>query len=99
MSCLYSETDDMQYWDLRQQTPMATIDLSEKAYCMDIAQNLLVRGCGACFTGACQAYLSQVLGTADRKISIVSLDNPGTIWKVSLELDTRGELADIGRDD
>ncbi|CAD6589788.1 MAG: hypothetical protein TREMPRED_005516 [Tremellales sp. Tagirdzhanova-0007] len=53
----------LKYWDLRAQTPVGTVELSDRAYSMDTAQKLLV------------------VGTGDRKISIVSLDNPTTIWK------------------
>lgn len=53
----------LKYWDLRQQQPVSTIQLPERAYTMDTAKNLLV------------------VGTAERHICIIDLNNPGTIFR------------------
>lgn len=52
----------LKYWDLRQQQPVTTIQLPERAYTMDSQKKLLV------------------VGTADRKICVIDLSNPGTIF-------------------
>ena len=43
---ILDEADDEQYWDLRAQTPVGTVELSDRAYSMDTAQKLLVRVLG-----------------------------------------------------
>lgn len=53
----------LKYWDLRSATPAATIQLPERCYTMDVAQQLLV------------------VGTAERHIAIINLNNPTTIYK------------------
>ncbi|WVN89082.1 uncharacterized protein L203_104298 [Cryptococcus depauperatus CBS 7841] len=42
----------LKYWDLRSSNPIATIDLSDRAYSMDVAQSLLV-----CATGDRQLHI------------------------------------------
>lgn len=56
----------LKYWDLRQQQPVSTVQLPERAYSMDTAKNLLV------------------VGTAERHICIIDLNNPGTIFRQSV---------------
>jgi mRNA export factor len=56
----------IQYWDLRQQNPVATLNLPERVYTMDVAYPLLVTG------------------TADRNIQVVNLNNPATVFRVSM---------------
>lgn len=53
----------VKYWDLRQSTPIATVDCQERVYTMDIKSKLLV------------------VGTADRYINIINLDNPTKFYK------------------
>lgn len=48
----------VKYWDLRQQTAVASVECQERVYSMDVRGNLLV------------------VGTADRYINIIKLDNP-----------------------
>lgn len=35
----------LRYWDMRSSTPVSTINLPERCYCMDASQKLLVVGC------------------------------------------------------
>jgi len=35
----------LKYWDLRQQRPVASVNLPERVYCMDVAHPLVVVGC------------------------------------------------------
>lgn len=51
----------VKYWDLRQPTPVGSIQCQERIYSMDVKDNLVV------------------IGTADRRISIIKLDNPMVI--------------------
>ncbi|KAI2083679.1 RNA export factor gle2 [Ophidiomyces ophidiicola] len=53
----------VKYWDLRQSTPIGSLDCQERVYTMDVKNKLLV------------------IGTADRYINIVNLDNPGKFYK------------------
>lgn len=53
----------LKYWDLRSPTAVATVQLPERVYSMDVQQKLLV------------------IGTAERHICIVDLNNPGTIFR------------------
>ncbi|GAB7364870.1 hypothetical protein MBLNU230_g5661t1 [Neophaeotheca triangularis] len=53
----------IKYWDLRQQTPVATLQCQERVYCMDARNDMLV------------------IGTAERYINVVNLQNPGTFFK------------------
>ncbi|KAK7205466.1 RNA export factor, nucleoporin Rae1 [Myxozyma melibiosi] len=53
----------LKYWDLRSQAPVATVQLPERVYAMDVQQKLLV------------------VGTAERHICIINLDNPGAIFR------------------
>lgn len=53
----------LKYWDLRQPTAAATLQLQERCYTLDVAQSLMV------------------VGTAERYINIVNLQNPQTIYK------------------
>lgn len=48
----------VKYWDLRQQTAVASVECQERVYSMDVKGNLLV------------------VGTADRYINTIKLDNP-----------------------
>lgn len=48
----------VKYWDLRQSTPIATVECQDRVYTMDVKNKLLV------------------VGTADRYINIINLDNP-----------------------
>ena len=50
------------YWDGRTPTPQATLQLPERAYCMDVKYPLMV------------------VGTADRKVIVVNLTQPTTIY-------------------
>ncbi|WPG98286.1 Hypothetical protein R9X50_00107400 [Acrodontium crateriforme] len=56
----------VRYWDLRQQTPAATLECKDRVYSMDIHQgnNMFV------------------VGTAERWIQVVNLSNPTTNYKV-----------------
>ena len=49
----------VQYWDLRTPSAVASLDLVERCYSMDLAKNMLV------------------LATAERRIQLVDLNNPG----------------------
>lgn len=53
----------VKYWDLRQPTPIGTLECQERVYTMDVRNKLLV------------------IGTADRYINIVNLDQPTTFYK------------------
>lgn len=53
----------VKYWDLRQSTPIATVECQERVYTMDVKNKLLV------------------IGTADRYINIINLDNPTKFYK------------------
>lgn len=53
----------VKYWDLRQQTPIASLECQERIYSMDVKNKLLV------------------VGTADRYINVINLDNPTKIYK------------------
>lgn len=53
----------LKYWDLRQQQPVSTVQLPERAYTMDTAKSLLV------------------VGTAERHVCIINLNNPGAIFR------------------
>ncbi|KAJ5909033.1 hypothetical protein N7495_001715 [Penicillium taxi] len=53
----------VKYWDLRQSTPIASLDCQERVYTMDVKNKLLV------------------IGTADRYINIVNLDDPTKFYK------------------
>jgi mRNA export factor len=53
----------VKYWDLRQSTPIASVDCQERIYTMDVKNKLLV------------------VGTADRYINIINLDNPTKFYK------------------
>jgi len=53
----------VKYWDLRQSTPVGTINCQERVYTMDIQDQLLV------------------IGTADRYINVVNLNNPFSFYK------------------
>lgn len=53
----------VKYWDLRQQTPIATLECQERVYTMDVKNKLLV------------------IGTADRYINVVNLNEPGKFYK------------------
>ena len=53
----------IKYWDLRQSTPVASIECQERIYAMDAKDKLLV------------------VGTADRYINIINLDQPTKIYK------------------
>lgn len=64
----------LRYWDLRQQGPISTVALPERAYTMDTQKELLVVGC------------------ADRKLAIINLNNPQTIYRTAdspLKMQTR----------
>lgn len=54
----------IKYWDLRSQSPAATVEAKERVYTMDVKDNMLV------------------VGTADRWIHVINLQNPGTSYKV-----------------
>jgi len=54
----------VKYWDLRQSTPVATLQCQERVYTMDIRNDQLL-----------------VIGTADRYINIVNLNNPTAFYK------------------
>jgi hypothetical protein len=56
-----------------------SIDLSERAYAMDTADKLLVRHSRP-INGNTANF--QVVGTADRKIHVVDLNTPGSIYRV-----------------
>ncbi|KAJ5689746.1 hypothetical protein N7462_004138 [Penicillium macrosclerotiorum] len=53
----------VKYWDLRQQTPIASLDVQDRVYTMDVKNKLLV------------------VGTADRYIDIINLQNPDKFYK------------------
>lgn len=53
----------VKYWDLRQQTPVATLECQDRIYSMDVRDQMLV------------------IGTADRWINVVNLNNPETFYK------------------
>ncbi len=53
----------IKYWDLRQQTPVGTVQAQERIYTMDVKNNLLV------------------VGTADRYINVVNLNDPNKFYK------------------
>lgn len=53
----------VKYWDIRQQTPIASLDCQDRIYTMDVKNKLLV------------------IGTADRYINIVNLDQPTKFYK------------------
>ncbi|RAL09291.1 putative nuclear pore complex protein (SonA) [Aspergillus homomorphus CBS 101889] len=53
----------VKYWDIRQQTPIATVECQERVYTMDVKNKLLV------------------VGTADRYINIINLDQPTKFFK------------------
>jgi len=53
----------VKYWDVRQQTPIGSLQCQERIYTMDVRNKLLV------------------IGTADRYINIVNLDDPLKFYK------------------
>jgi mRNA export factor len=53
----------VKYWDLRQSTPIGTLECQDRIYTMDVKNKLLV------------------IGTADRYINIVNLDQPTKFYK------------------
>ena len=53
----------VKFWDLRQSTPVGSLDCRERVYSMDVKDNLLV------------------IGTAERHVHIVNLQNPTTFHK------------------
>ncbi|EGE79640.1 Poly(A)+ RNA export protein, variant [Blastomyces dermatitidis ATCC 18188] len=53
----------VKFWDLRQSTPIGTLECQERVYTMDVKNKLLV------------------IGTADRYINIVNLDQPTKFYK------------------
>lgn len=53
----------VKYWDLRQSTPVATLQCQERVYTMDVKQSLLV------------------IGTAERYINVVNLNDPTKFYK------------------
>lgn len=53
----------VKYWDLRQSTPITSIDCQERVYTMDTKDKLLV------------------IGTADRYIDIINLNDPVKFYK------------------
>ncbi|KAB8611408.1 hypothetical protein FH972_025913 [Carpinus fangiana] len=53
----------VKYWDLRQQSPAATLACQDRVYSMSVKDKLLV------------------IGTADRYINIVNLNDPGKFYK------------------
>ncbi|TLD29006.1 hypothetical protein PspLS_03305 [Pyricularia sp. CBS 133598] len=53
----------VKYWDIRQQTPAATLQCQERVYTMDVRDKLLV------------------IGTADRYINVVNLNEPQKFYK------------------
>lgn len=53
----------VKFWDLRQSTPIGTLDCQDRVYTMDTKSKLLV------------------IGTADRYINIVNLDQPTKFYK------------------
>ncbi|KAJ5343810.1 hypothetical protein N7541_008514 [Penicillium brevicompactum] len=53
----------VKYWDIRQQTPIASVECQERIYSMDVKDKLLV------------------VGTADRYINIINLDQPTKFYK------------------
>jgi mRNA export factor len=55
----------VKYWDLRQQTAVASVECQERVYSMDTKGDLLV------------------IGTADRHINVIKLDNP-TVFHQSI---------------
>jgi len=55
----------LRYWDGRQQQPIATVKLAERAYAMDAVHPFLV------------------VGTAERNIQMVDLNNPTVIFKTT----------------
>lgn len=55
----------LKYWDLRQQQPIATVQLPERCYTMDVMNQLMV------------------IGTADRHVCVIHLNNPTTIFKTT----------------
>ncbi|KAK4688756.1 mRNA export factor, partial [Tremellales sp. Uapishka_1] len=71
----------LKYWDLRAQAPVITVDLTDRAYAMDVAGNTLV------------SY-DLVLATADRQIHIWNLTNPTQKFR-SLESPLKWQTRDI----
>lgn len=53
----------IKYWDLRQQSAVATVQCQERVYTLDVKGKLLV------------------IGTADRYINVINLDDPGKFYK------------------
>ena len=53
----------IKYWDLRQSSPVATVQCQERVYTMDVKGKLLV------------------VGTADRYINVINLDEPTKFYK------------------
>lgn len=53
----------IKYWDLRQQSPVATVQCQERVYTLDVKKNLLV------------------VGTADRYINVINLNDPTKFYK------------------
>lgn len=53
----------IRYWDLRQQTPVGTLECKDRVYTMDVRDKMLV------------------VGTAERWIQVVNLDQPTTFFK------------------
>lgn len=53
----------IKYWDLRQQTPAATVTCQERVYTLDVKNSLLV------------------VGTADRYINVINLNDPNKFYK------------------
>lgn len=53
----------IKYWDLRQPTPVATVQCQERVYTLDVKEKLLV------------------VGTADRYINVINLNDPTKFYK------------------
>jgi mRNA export factor len=53
----------IKYWDLRQQSPVASVDCQERVYSLDVRDKLLV------------------VGTADRYINVINLNEPTKFYK------------------
>lgn len=60
----------IKYWDLRQQTPIASVQCQDRVYTMDVRHNTSTNNTDLL-----------VVGTADRWINVIDLKNPGTFFK------------------